>query len=87
MELSAQLLALKQRFIVPDSAVADLIKPRQRKGIFDYFYCPYAPCCSQCRGIFRFREILSHLRRVHAQGSAKIKALVSAGLPRVPDRG
>lgn len=84
--LSPALQELKRRFIVLPDAVADLVKPRQRRSVFDYYYCPYAPCCSDCKGIFTFREVLAHLQRIHRHRSARIKSLVAAGLPKVPDR-
>lgn len=86
LALTPALRELKRRFIVPNDAIVDLVRPRQRPGIFDYFYCPYAPCCSQCVGIFTFREVLGHLRRVHEHATGRIKALVNAGLPKVPMR-
>lgn len=84
--LSPALQELKRRFIVPNEAIADLVRPRSRTGIFDYFYCPYAPCCSQCGGIFSFRESLHHLRRVHGHTAEQIRSLVAKGLPEVPMR-
>jgi hypothetical protein len=86
MQLTPELQRLKERFIVPVETVADLVRPRKRVGVFDYFYCPYAPCCSQCVGIFRFREVLHHLRRVHQHHAGRIKKLVREGLPKVPMR-
>ena len=85
-ELSPALQELKRRFIVPDDAIVDLVKPRQRAGIFDYFYCPYAPCCSQCVGIFTFRDLMGHLLKVHEHRAQRIKKLVNKGLPKVPMR-
>jgi hypothetical protein len=86
MQLTPELQRLKQRFIVPVEAVADLLRPRKRMGVFEYFYCPYAPCCSQCVGIFTFREALDHLRRVHQHSTERIKKLVREGLPTVSTR-
>jgi hypothetical protein len=85
-EAALRLDELKRRFIVPADAVVDLVKPRRRAGILDYFYCPYAPCCSRCVGVFTFREALDHLRRVHKHDAGRIKKLVASGLPQVPMR-
>lgn len=84
--LSPALQELKRQFIVPNEAIIDFVKPRRRSSIFDFYYCPYAPCCSDCRGIFTFREVLGHLRRIHQHGSERIKKLVAKGLPRVPEK-
>lgn len=86
MQLSPRLAELKRQFIVPVEAVADLVRPRQRRSVFDYYYCPYAPCCSDCKGIFTFRETLAHLRRTHEHGSKQIRKLIARGLPKVPDK-
>lgn len=86
-ELSAELQRLKELFIVPNDAVVDLMKPKTRGVLTEKFYCPFAPCCSDCKGLFTFRETLHHLRRVHKKDVSEIKALVSHGLPVVPERG
>lgn len=86
-ELSAALLNLKQRFIVPSDTVVDLVRPKARGPLGQMFYCPFAPCCSDCKGVFTFREVLHHLRRVHDKDRLAIKGLVRRGLPIVPERG
>lgn len=86
-KLSAELRRLKKLFIVPDDAVVDLVKPRERAVLAAMLYCPYAPCCSDCKGVFTFREVLAHLRRVHEKTAAQIRSLVREGLPVVPERG
>lgn len=87
MAESPRLQELKRQFIVPNHATVDLVKPVHRRGVFDYYYCPFAPCCSDCKGIFSFREVLDHLRRTHQRGPVQVKELVAKGLPRVPERG
>lgn len=84
--MNTRLEELRQQFILSVEEFEGLTKPRKRKSVAAYFYCPYAPCCSQCSGIFTFRESLDHLRRVHEHGIGKIKELVAAGLPEVPMR-
>lgn len=87
VELTPRLAELKRQFIVPNEAITGLVKPRHRRSVFSYYYCPYAPCCSDCKGIFTFREVLGHLQRVHLKNGLQIKALVAKGLPVVPERG
>lgn len=84
--MNSRLAELKRRFIVPNDAIVDLVKQRHRTSVFVHFYCPYSPCCSQCVGIFTFRELMGHLRRVHHHGAERIKQLVKKGLPKVPAR-
>lgn len=85
-ELTPRLTELKSRFIIPNEAVADLVRARHRQNAVGYYYCPYAPCCSDCRSIFTFREVLGHLRKVHEHDSGRVKRLVAKGLPRVPEK-
>ena len=78
--LSPRLVELKRRFVVP----VGQLPPVHRKEAVRYYYCPYAPCCSQCAGIFTLREVLGHLRRTHEHDVERIKKLLAKGLPTVP---
>lgn len=83
--LSPELQELKRKFIVPvGTIIVPRPAPRRPRAISLYYYCPFAPCCSECVGIFTFREALSHLRRTHEKTTDEIKRLVHAGLPPVP---
>jgi hypothetical protein len=85
-QLTPALKSLKRQFIVSPESIVDLVKPRPRNLLLEHFYCPYAPCCSQCEGIFTFREALHHLRRTHERGTVEIKEMVKDGLPLVPKK-